>query len=55
MDYRPLFLLGFYKFQHLVFIIYNTNKQPKINSNLFKQKTINYNNVATNKYRWDRK
>jgi hypothetical protein len=53
MDYRPLLLLGFYKIQHLVFVIYN--KQPKINSNLFKQKTINYNNVATNKYRWDRK
>lgn len=57
MDYRPLLLFGLYKFQHIIFTIYNNeyNKPPKINSNLLKQKTINYINVATNKYRWDRK
>ena len=57
MSYRPLLLLGLYKFNYILFTIYNIkyNESPKINSNLFKQETINYNNVATSKYRWNRK
>lgn len=57
MSYRPLLLLGLYKFNYILFTIYNIkyNESPKINRNLFKQETNNYNNVATNKYRWDRK